>query len=121
VTIELTSMTEALRGTLSVGDVLAARKLGHHVRSRVPETMMPNNGGGGSSKSMGGDYAGGRSGRQVNRVEGVRAITASKHDTHRKVAYGEPPGIELHRTVIVTSNATNRGHGLVRLGATRTS
>jgi hypothetical protein len=57
----------------------------------------------------------------VNRVEGAGAIIASMHDTRGKVAYGEPPGIELHRTVIVTSNATNRGQGWVRLGATRTS
>jgi hypothetical protein len=79
VTTELTSMTEELRGTLSVEDVWVVGKLRHHVRSKVPETTMPNDGGGGSSKSMGGDYAGGRSGRQVNRVEGAGAIIASKH------------------------------------------
>jgi hypothetical protein len=28
-------------------------KLGHRVRSRMPETTMPNDGGGGSSKSLG--------------------------------------------------------------------
>jgi hypothetical protein len=44
----------------------------------------------------------------VNRVEGTRAITTSEHDTSGKVAYGEPAGIELHRTVVVTSEATNR-------------
>jgi hypothetical protein len=54
VTTELTSMTETLRGAPGIGDIWATGKLGHHVRSRVPETMMPNGGGGGSSKSMGG-------------------------------------------------------------------
>jgi hypothetical protein len=44
----------------------------------------------------------------VNRVEGAEAITSSKHDTRGKVAYGEPPGIELHRTMVVTSKAMNR-------------
>jgi hypothetical protein len=29
-----------------------ARKLGQHVRSRVPETTMPNGGGGGGSNGM---------------------------------------------------------------------
>jgi hypothetical protein len=28
-----------------------------------------------------------------------------------KVSYGEPPGIKLHRIVIVTSEATNREKG----------
>ena len=72
-----------------------AGKLGHHVRSKVIETMMPNGEGGGSSKSMGGGYAGGGSGGQVNRVEGVGAVTASEHRTSGKVTCGEPPGIEL--------------------------
>jgi hypothetical protein len=53
VTTELTSMTEVLRGALGIGDISTVGKLGHHVRSRVPETTMPNGGGGGSSKSMG--------------------------------------------------------------------
>jgi hypothetical protein len=50
--IELTSMIEALRRTPGIGDVRAAGMLGHHVRSRVPEATMPNDGGGGRSKSM---------------------------------------------------------------------
>jgi hypothetical protein len=40
------------------------------------------------------------------------------------VVYGEPPGIELHITVVVTSEATNREKGVsqsVRPEATRTS
>jgi hypothetical protein len=57
---------------------------------------------------MGGGYAGGGSGGQVNRVEGAGAITTSEHDPRGKVAYGEPPGIEFHRTVVVISEATNR-------------
>jgi hypothetical protein len=48
----------------------------------------------------------------VNRVEGVGAVIASEHDTSGKVAYGEPPGIELHRTVVVTSEATSREKGM---------
>jgi hypothetical protein len=94
-----------------------AGELGHHVRSRVPETTMPNGEGGGSSKSMGGSYAVGGSGRQVNRVEGARAITASKCGTRGKVAYGEPPGIELHRAVVVTGKATNREKGMSQTGS----
>jgi hypothetical protein len=48
----------------------------------------------------------------VNRVEGVGVVTTSKHDMRGKVAYGEPPGIELHRTVVVTSKATNLEKGM---------
>jgi ABC-type oligopeptide transport system ATPase subunit len=50
---------------------------------------MPNDGGSGSGKSM-----------------GARAVTASEHGTRGNVTYGEPLGIELHRTVVVTSEAT---------------
>jgi hypothetical protein len=46
----------------------------------------------------------------VKRVEGTGAVTASKHDTSGKVAYGEPPGIR--RTMVVTSEATNREKGM---------
>jgi hypothetical protein len=53
VTVELTSMTEALRRAPSIGYVRVAGKLGHDARSRVPEATVPNGGGGGgSSKSM---------------------------------------------------------------------
>jgi hypothetical protein len=69
---------------------------------------MPNSGGGGSSEGMRGGYTGGGSGWQVNRVEGVGAVIASEHSTSGKVAYGEPLGIELYRTVVVTCEATNR-------------
>jgi hypothetical protein len=55
---KLAIITEALRGASSIGDVWAAGKLGHHVRSRVPETTMPNGGGGGSNKSMWCGYTG---------------------------------------------------------------
>jgi hypothetical protein len=48
----------------------------------------------------------------VKRVEGPGAVTASEHSTRREVAYGEPPGIELHRTVVVTSDATNQEMGM---------
>jgi hypothetical protein len=74
--------------------------------------MMPNGRGGGSSKSEGGGYAGGGSGWQVKGVEGARAVTASEYDMSGKVAYGEPPGIKLHRTMVVTSEATNREKGM---------
>jgi hypothetical protein len=88
-----------------------AGKLGHDIRSRVLETMMPNGGSGGSSKGMGG-YASGGSGGQVKGVEWVGAVAASEHDTSGKVAYGEPLGIELHRAVVVASQATNREKGM---------
>jgi hypothetical protein len=48
----------------------------------------------------------------VKRVEGSRAITASEHIMRGKVVYGESLGIELHRTVAVTSEATNREKGM---------
>jgi hypothetical protein len=33
----------------------------------------------------------------VKRIEGARAVTASDYSMCGKVAYGESPGIELHR------------------------
>jgi hypothetical protein len=48
----------------------------------------------------------------LNRVEGAGAIAASEHGTSGKAVYGEPLGIELHRTVVVTSEATNREKGM---------
>ena len=48
----------------------------------------------------------------MKRVEGARAVTASEHDTSGKVVYGEPLGIELHRTIVVTSEVTNREKGM---------
>jgi hypothetical protein len=65
----------------------------------------------------GGGYAGGGSGWRLNRVEGIGAITTSDHGTSGKVAYGEPLGTELHRTVIVTSEATNREKGMSQIGS----
>jgi hypothetical protein len=53
VTAKLTSVTEALRRAPSIGYVRVAGKLGHDVRSRVPEATVPNGrGGGGGSKSV---------------------------------------------------------------------
>jgi hypothetical protein len=55
----------------------------------------------------------------VNRVEGVGAATASEHVTSGKVSYGEPPGIKLHRTVVVTSEVTNREKGMSQMGSNK--
>jgi hypothetical protein len=55
----------------------------------------------------------------VNRVEGTRDVTSSEHDTSGKVAYGEPPRIKLHRTVLVTSEATNREQGMSHTGSNK--
>jgi hypothetical protein len=55
----------------------------------------------------------------VNRVEGIRAVIAGEHDTSGKVAYGEPPGIELYRTMVVTSEATNREKGMSKMGSNK--
>jgi hypothetical protein len=43
----------------------------------------------------------------VKRIEGARAVRGSDHSMCEKVAYGESPGVKLHRTVVVTSEATN--------------
>jgi hypothetical protein len=55
----------------------------------------------------------------VNRVEGARAVTTSEHDTSEKVVYSEPPGIELHRTVVITSEATNQEKGMSQMGSNK--
>jgi hypothetical protein len=52
------------------------------------------------------------SGGQVKRIEGAGAITASEHSMCGKVVYGEAPGVELHRALVVTSEATNREEGM---------
>jgi hypothetical protein len=44
----------------------------------------------------------------VKRVEGTGAITASEYITRGEVVYGESPGIKLHRTLFVTSEAMNQ-------------
>jgi hypothetical protein len=36
-----------------------------------------------------------------------------------EVAYGEPPGIELHRTTVVTSEATNGEKGMSQMGSNK--
>jgi hypothetical protein len=50
----------------------------------------------------------------VKRVEGAEGVTGttSEHDTSGKVAYGEPLEIELHRTMVVTSEAMNQEKGM---------
>jgi hypothetical protein len=80
---------------------------------------MPNDGGGGSSNSKGGGYAGGGSGWQVNRAVGAGAITVGEHDMSGKVVYGEPLGIELDRTMVVTTEATNREKGMSQTGSNK--
>jgi hypothetical protein len=129
VTAELTSMTKALRRAPSIRYVWVAGKLGHGVRFRMPEATVPNGrGGGGSSKSMwcsGSSkcrrwgYSGGDSGGQVKRIEGVGAVTASEHNMCGKVAYGETPGVELHRALVVTSEATNREERMSQSGSNK--
>ena len=52
------------------------------------------------------------SGGKVKRIEGAGAITASEHIMCGEVAYGEAPGVELHRALVVTSEATNREEGM---------
>jgi hypothetical protein len=89
-----------------------AGKLGHDIRSRVPEATVPNGGGGGGSKGRRWGYSGVGSGGQVKRIEGAGAVTASEHSMCGKVTYGETPGVELHRALVVTSEATNREEGM---------
>jgi hypothetical protein len=48
----------------------------------------------------------------VKRIEGAGVVTASEHSMCGKVAYGETPGVELHRAVVVTSEAMNREEGM---------
>jgi hypothetical protein len=48
----------------------------------------------------------------VKRIEGAGAVTASDHNACGKVAYGETPGVELYRAVVVTSEAANREEGM---------
>jgi hypothetical protein len=48
----------------------------------------------------------------VKRIEGAGAVKASEHNMCGKVAYGEAPGVELHRAMVVTSEATNREKGM---------
>jgi hypothetical protein len=57
--------------------------------------------------------------RASEESRGAGAITATEHSTRGKVAYGEPLGIELHRTMIVTSEATNREKGTSRTGSNK--
>ena len=55
----------------------------------------------------------------MNRVEGTEAVTSSEHGTSGEVVYGEPPGIELHRTTVVTSEATNREKEMSQMGSNK--
>ena len=52
-------------------------------------------------------------------IEGAGAITASEHSMCGKVAYGETPGVELHRALVVTSEATNREEGMSQTGSNK--
>jgi hypothetical protein len=79
------------------------------------ETLGPTLGG--DAEEVVKRHTGGGSGWQVNRVEGGGAVIASEHGASGKVAYGEPPGIELHRAVVVTSEATNQEKGMSQLGS----
>jgi hypothetical protein len=119
VTVELAGMAKMPKGTPTTRDVRAAEELRHHVKSRVTEATMPDGGGCGGSKSMGGGYTGGGSRGQVNRVEGAKAVTASEYGTSGKVVYGEPPGIELHKAVVVASEPTNREKVMSQIGSNK--
>jgi hypothetical protein len=113
-------MTEALRRAPSIGYVWVAGKLGHDVRSRVPEATVPNGGGGGgSSKCRRWGYSGVGSGGQVKRIEGTRDVTASEDNMCGKVAYGETLGVKLHRALVVTSEAMNREEGMSQSGSNK--
>ena len=55
----------------------------------------------------------------MKRIEGTEAVTASEHSMCGKVAYGESVGVELHRTVVVTSEATNLEKGMSPTGSNK--
>jgi hypothetical protein len=55
----------------------------------------------------------------VKRIEGAEAVTAIDHSMCGKVAYGESVGVELHRTVVVTSEATNQEVGMSQTGSNK--
>ena len=55
----------------------------------------------------------------MKRIEGAGAVTASKHSICGEVAYGETPGVELHRALVVTSEATNREEGMSKPGSNK--
>jgi hypothetical protein len=59
------------------------------------------------------------SGGQVKRIERAGAVTASEHSMCGKMAYGETPGVELHRALVVTSEATNREEGMSQSGSNK--
>ena len=50
---------------------------------------------------------------------GAGAVTASEHSMCGKVAYGETPGVELHRALVVTSEATNREERMSQSGSNK--
>jgi hypothetical protein len=58
-------------------------------------------------------------GVEGKRIEGAGAVTASEHNMCGKMAYGETPGVELHRAVVVTSEATNREEGMSQTGGNK--
>lgn len=49
-----------------------------------------------------------RRGRKADRIYGVGTIATGDHDTSGKMAYGEPPRIELHRAVVNNGEAMNQ-------------
>jgi hypothetical protein len=55
----------------------------------------------------------------VKRIEGAGAVTASEYSMCGKVAYGEAPGVELHRALVVTGEATNRKEGMSQSGSNK--
>jgi hypothetical protein len=67
---------------------------------------MPNGGGGGGSQILGRLHLWGK-GMASEESRGGGAVTTSDHGTSGKVTYGEPLGIELHRTMVVASESTN--------------
>lgn len=44
----------------------------------------------------------------MNKIEGEGAVATSDHNTSGKIPYGEPPGIKLYGTVVVSGEATNQ-------------
>jgi hypothetical protein len=77
--------------------------------ARVAKTIVPSGGRNSGGKGIGWrDMSGGRWGGEMDGVEVVGAVTLSNHNTSSKNSDGEPPCIELHRAVVVSSEATDR-------------
>jgi hypothetical protein len=77
--------------------------------ARVAKTTVPSGGRNSCGKGIGWRYmSGGRWGGEMDGVEVAGAFTLSNHNTSGKISDGEPPSIELHRAVVVSSEATDR-------------